>query len=60
MTLSGRLTSHCTRRSAHARRALAGPGADERVFEVTMSIYPASRFRYSVELKLEYSNGRAR
>jgi DNA-binding GntR family transcriptional regulator len=28
--------------------------SDERVFEVTMSIYPADRFRYSVELKLEY------
>jgi DNA-binding GntR family transcriptional regulator len=33
--------------------------SDEQVFEVTMSIYPASRFRYSVELKLEYTNGRA-
>ena len=30
--------------------------ADERVFEVTMSVYPASRFRYSVELKLEYQS----
>ena len=29
-------------------------GADDRVFEVTMSIYPANRFRYSVELKLEF------
>lgn len=29
-------------------------GPDERVFEVTMSIYPADRFRYSVELKLEF------
>jgi DNA-binding GntR family transcriptional regulator len=29
-------------------------GPEERVFEVTMSIYPAERFRYSVELKLEY------
>jgi DNA-binding GntR family transcriptional regulator len=29
-------------------------GADERVFEVTMSIYPAERFRYSVELNLEF------
>jgi DNA-binding GntR family transcriptional regulator len=28
--------------------------SEERVFEVTMSIYPADRFRYSVELKLEY------
>ena len=28
--------------------------ADERVFEVTMSIYPADRFRYSVELNLEF------
>jgi DNA-binding GntR family transcriptional regulator len=26
---------------------------DDRVFEVTMSLYPANRFRYSVELKLE-------
>lgn len=33
---------------------------DERVFEVTMSIYPANRFRYSVELKLEYGNERKR
>jgi DNA-binding GntR family transcriptional regulator len=32
--------------------------SDERVFEVTMSVYPASRFRYSVELKLEYQNAR--
>lgn len=32
-------------------------GEDERVFEVTMSIYPADRFRYSVELRLEYGNG---
>lgn len=31
-------------------------GSDERVFEVTMSVYPASRFRYSVELKLEYQS----
>jgi GntR family transcriptional regulator len=30
--------------------------SDERVFEVTMSVYPASRFRYSVELKLEYQS----
>ena len=30
----------------------------DRVFEVTMSIYPANRFRYSVELKLEYGNER--
>jgi GntR family transcriptional regulator len=29
-------------------------GAEDRVFEVTLSIYPANRFRYSVELKLEY------
>jgi DNA-binding GntR family transcriptional regulator len=29
-------------------------GAADRVFEVTLSIYPANRFRYSVELKLEY------
>jgi GntR family transcriptional regulator len=29
-------------------------GADDRVFEVTMSIYPADRFRYSVELNLEF------
>jgi DNA-binding GntR family transcriptional regulator len=29
-------------------------GPEERVFEVTMSIYPADRFRYSVELNLEY------
>jgi GntR family transcriptional regulator len=29
-------------------------GAQDRVFEVTLSIYPANRFRYSVELKLEY------
>jgi DNA-binding GntR family transcriptional regulator len=29
-------------------------GAGDRVFEVTLSIYPANRFRYSVELKLEY------
>jgi DNA-binding GntR family transcriptional regulator len=29
-------------------------GPEERVFEVTLSIYPADRFRYSVELKLEY------
>ena len=27
--------------------------SEERVFEVTMSLYPADRFRYSVELKLE-------
>ncbi len=33
---------------------------DERVFEVTLSIYPASRFRYSVELRLEYGNDRRR
>lgn len=32
--------------------------SDERVFEVTMSVYPASRFRYSVELKLEYQSSR--
>lgn len=31
---------------------------EERVFEVTMSIYPASRFRYSVELKLESAGTR--
>ena len=29
-------------------------GSDDRVFEITMSIYPANRFRYSVELRLEY------
>ena len=29
-------------------------GPEERVFEVTLSIYPADRFRYSVELKLEH------
>jgi GntR family transcriptional regulator len=29
-------------------------GAEDRVFEVTLSIYPANRFRYSVELKLEH------
>lgn len=28
--------------------------SEGRVFEITMSIYPATRFRYSVELKLEY------
>lgn len=33
---------------------------EDRVFEVTMSIYPANRFRYSVELKLEYGNERRR
>ena len=33
-------------------------GTDERVFEVTMSIYPPNRFRYSVELKLEYQSPR--
>ena len=33
-------------------------GSDDRVFEVTMGVYPASRFRYSVELRLEYGNGR--
>ena len=33
---------------------------DDRVFEVTMSIYPANRFRYSVELKLESGNDRKR
>lgn len=32
--------------------------SDGRVFEVTMSVYPANRFRYSVELRLEYGNGR--
>lgn len=32
-------------------------GSDNTVFEVTMSVYPADRFRYSVELKLEYGNG---
>ncbi|MCC6532774.1 MAG: GntR family transcriptional regulator [Burkholderiales bacterium] len=32
---------------------------DERVFEVTMSLYPANRFRYSVELNLERGNGRS-
>jgi GntR family transcriptional regulator len=31
---------------------------NERVFEVTLSIYPAGRFRYSVELRLEYGNDR--
>ncbi|MCC7487310.1 MAG: GntR family transcriptional regulator [Burkholderiales bacterium] len=31
--------------------------SDDTVFEVTMSVYPADRFRYSVELKLEYGNG---
>jgi DNA-binding GntR family transcriptional regulator len=35
-------------------------GHDERVFEVTMSIYPADRFRYSVELRLEYGTERQR
>ncbi|MGZ5091456.1 MAG: GntR family transcriptional regulator [Burkholderiales bacterium] len=58
---------------AEAARALkAKPGSsglailrhyvdsDERVFEVTMSIYPADRFRYSVELKLEYGGERTR
>jgi DNA-binding GntR family transcriptional regulator len=34
--------------------------SDERVFEVTMSIYPAERFRYSFELKLEYGRERSR
>ena len=34
--------------------------SDERVFEVTLSVYPANRFRYSVELKLEYGNDRSR
>jgi GntR family transcriptional regulator len=34
--------------------------SEERVFEVTMSIYPAERFRYSFELKLEYGRERAR
>ena len=29
-------------------------GDDGKVFEVTMSIYPADRFRYSVELRLEH------
>ena len=33
-------------------------GADDKVFEVTMSLYPANRFRYSVELRLEYGNER--
>jgi DNA-binding GntR family transcriptional regulator len=33
---------------------------DERVFEVTMSLYPANRFRYSVEMKLERGNERSR
>jgi DNA-binding GntR family transcriptional regulator len=33
-------------------------GTDDKVFEVTMSLYPANRFRYSVELKLEYGNER--
>ena len=28
--------------------------AEEQVFEVTLSIYPADRFRYSMDLKLEY------
>ena len=32
--------------------------ADDRVFEVTMSIYPPERFRYSVELKLESNTPR--
>lgn len=31
---------------------------DDRVFEVTMSLYPANRFRYSVELKLEFGSGK--
>lgn len=35
-------------------------GTDERVFEVTMSLYPADRFRYSVELKLEFGAERPR
>lgn len=35
-------------------------GTDDRVFEVTMSLYPADRFRYSVELKLEFGNDRSR
>jgi GntR family transcriptional regulator len=30
---------------------------NERVFEVTMSVYPAERFRYSFELRLEHGNG---
>jgi GntR family transcriptional regulator len=34
--------------------------SEERVFEVTMSVYPAERFRYSVELKLEYGSERVR
>lgn len=33
-------------------------GNDDRVFEVTMSVYPADRFRYSAELRLEYGNRR--
>ena len=33
---------------------------DDRVFEVTMSLYPANRFHYSVEMKLEYGNERSR
>ena len=33
--------------------------AADRVFEVTMSIYPANRFRYSTELKLELGNAKA-
>lgn len=32
--------------------------SDQRVFEVTMSVYPASRFRYSVELRLEHQSSR--
>jgi len=31
--------------------------SEEHVFEVTMSVYPANRFRYSIELRLEYGNG---
>ena len=33
---------------------------EDRVFEVTMSLYPANRFRYSVELRLESGSERAR
>ena len=35
-------------------------GNDDTVFEITMSVYPANRFRYSVELRLEYGNDRRR
>lgn len=37
-----------------AREALVSVGCNARVFEMTMSSYAADRFRYSVELKLEF------